>query len=524
MSQSTAGSNVHVVAVHDNIYWTDGSDFYAPGSGTSLLTLTNTHVVSMGNNIYALDATGSVIQISPTWSTTQISAPASTYDNMWAVKSRIVAADGNELYQTDATTPTLLLTLPADETVTDVIDAGAYVLVFATSGSIYTLTLDDSLALIVTGESPFLGETPQHGVYSQDTLGIATTEAVEAGGTILRFYSAELNDSGIPVNNQLIYQVGDVDSTTDYTADFMYATRDSIYLATQSDLDADVKQLWRFYLPTAGYARDLEIDSGGLAIESVADAAGRLWLSVNTLGIFKEQDTYTASGYMIGPVADFSSSDAKQWVESYVSTAPIPAGTKLELHQSIDPEDLTRPDSNSWQVAQTMRNGDSERSNEFNAIADSRWHLAKVVWFSDAAKATTPEFLTYSFRALPNPNRDRLYLIPVNVSDQYESPGRSSRRVPGRGQAVYDALLQYEGESVTFGVFAMDLEIVGVVERIESTLETYPDRGSRTNVLNLYIRGKPQTATKGYGTITSGFGFAIDQFGISMFAKGETDT
>lgn len=523
LEQASAASKVHVVDVGDDVFWTDGSNFYAVGSGTSLLALTNTHVVSMGNNIYALDATGSVIQISPAWSTTQISAPASTYTDMWAVKSRILAVDGNELYETDPTTPILILTLPDDDTVTDVVDADEFVLVFSTSGSIYTLTLDDSLALIVVAESPLEGETPRHGAYAQSVLGYATTETVEAGGTILRFYSAALSDSGVPIDKQLVYQVGDTETTTTYDADFMYATRDSIYLATQSDLDTDMQQLWRFYLPTMGYARDLEIDSTGLPVESIAEAADRLWLSVNTKGIYKEQDTYVSSGYFIGPAADFSSSDLKQWIESYLRMSVIPAGTQAELYESVDIEDLTKPDSLSWEISTTLRFGATERTNQFNAIADSRYHLAKVILRSSSGGAETPQFNSYSFRALPNPNRDRLYLIPVNASDQYESPGRRAQRIPGRGQAIYDALLRYEGESVTFGIYSMNLQVVGVVERIEATAKTFPDRGSVPEVVNLHIRGKQRTANQGYGTTTSGYGFAIDTFGISMFAKGADD-
>jgi hypothetical protein len=522
LSQSSGATNVWVASVNDVPYWSNGTAIYEHSTLRESIALTQ--MVAMGNDLYGLASTG-VIRTTPgLWSNSVIDSTI-TYQKIWGIKARILAVDDNVLYQTDPTTPTPVLTLPDNDTVTDVIDAGAYILVLTTTGDIYTLTLDDSLAIVPIGTSPFIGEIPHRGAYSQDVLGIVTEQSVPAGGTILRFYAGTLSDQGTPQNMQLVYQLGSEEETIDFTADAVFASRDSLYVLTQSELETNVSNLWRYYLPTRGYARDMEIPTAGGGQSSGVYAAGRIYLGVSTKGLYAEQATYVTSGYCIGPAADFATSDPKQWVSAYLQGMEIPTGCTMQLYESTILEDLQDPNSATWLEVLTMVNATGlEKESVTTPAGNAVYHMGKFVLYANGDQSESPSFRSYSFRALPTPDRDVLIRIPVNVSDQYESPGKRAATVLGRGKAILDALLRYEGRNVNFGIYRTGFDFIGVVERIETASPALLQRGSPFAVAFMLIRGKETTVSTGYGTETSNAGWGIDPWAISAWAIGEADS
>lgn len=507
-------------------YLRAGAIWSNPSSPSNEAALSNaTAMVAMGNSLYTLDPANGVRKY-PVSTFTPESISATIYDDIWAAKSRIFASDGNDLYDTSAET-TPVLSIPTGETFHDVIDVGPAVLAFTSSGSIHALTLDQDLSVVTAGETKFVDEIPLMAVESFGMIGLVTAEPTEAGGKVARFYTAELGLSGgyELANIQLIYQRGDRTTTKDLTPHAIHGTRDSIYCAIPEE-DSDELTLWRYYLPTAGYARAHTFDPAiARTINNFIEVDDRMWIAVAGDDLWQETDEYVAEGYVIGPLADFFTSDDKQWVGADITGGVTPVGGYLELYDTTNPALILEPDSTSWRLVHQLASGDTTNTTQTLTGRSSRFHAAKLVWRSPATRIETPSFQSYSFRALPAPQRDILLRIPINVSDQIESRGRRATRIPGRGKALEDALRAYEGKHVLIELYRPELEIRGLIEKFESTIQTIPNQGSVRSVMYARIRGTRLTDKAGYGGAvqTDGASLGQDILGIAILGIGEIE-
>jgi len=141
---------------------------------------------------------------------------------------------------------------------------------------------------------------------------------------------------------------------------------------------------------------------------------------------------------------------------------------------------------------------------------------------SDASRILTPGFRSYSFRALPNPNRDILKRIPINVSDQVETYGKRAITVPGRGAVVEAHLRAFEGEYVIVELFREGLRLQSLIERFESTMEIMPARGSIRRVMYMVIRGTTIISDGSTGAVSSGLSLGQNTLGLSPLGVGGT--
>ena len=408
------------------------------------------------------------------------------------------------------------------------IDVGPAIMTISTHGEIHFLALDAELALVNAGEQDFLpGEIPVLATHTFGVIGLATAQPNNAGGVVGRFYTANLGLGGTYAlqNVQLEYQLGDFENPYDYTPQAMTATRDSIFMATDGDelegAGAGLVQVWRYYLPTGGYARYHDFNAGSAQVTDMVQVNDRMYYSCPGTYLRSEQDTYVNEGYFIGPVADFFTSDDKQWVSAELSgTVPLSGGF-IDLYDTTDPSLIELPESSSWVFVQTIGLGTAQTVDTPLSGRNSRWHVAKVVLRSDSSRVDSPTFKSYSFRALPAPERDVLLRIPINVSDQIESQGRRAIVVPGRGKAMEDALRAYEGRYVLIELFRPELEIRGLIEKFESTIETISNRGSVRKVMYARIRGTRVQASSGLViTTTSGASLGQWQFATQPFSSG----
>jgi hypothetical protein len=395
--------------------------------------------------------------------------------------------------------------------------------VFTTAGSIYSLVVDDTLALSIAGESSWLDEVPIMAAESFGVIGIVTSEPNPNSGVITRLYTASLGASYSIDNLQLIFQVGDRDTTDDLTAYSITSTRDSFYVAIP-DEGANTATAWRYFLPTGGYSRSYQFEtSTAHAVTSMVWASGAMWASVASEGLWAEQDTYVTSGYVIGPLADFFSSESKQWISGEI-TGRSPAGCALDLYDTNDESLIESPQDSQWALVATIREaGISEKRNDIVGRR-GRYHAAKVEMASDGSRLTTPELVSYSFRAFASPNRDTLLRIPINVSDQIESPGKRAITIKGRGEAIEAALRAYEGESVLIELYRPALRLQGMIEQFEETLVTLPIRGSVGKVMYARVRGSEQSATIYSPATTSGASLGQDLLGVIGLGMGDPIT
>ena len=514
-----------VCTVDGTVYFARAAGIYTTSGQQAALTGI-TKMVAMGNSLYTLDGVNGVRQY-PVSTFTPSSVSATAFDEIWAVKSRIVGASGHLLYDTDAVAGGLILSIPTGEYITAVIDAGPAILVFGSNGYIYALTLDQDLALVSAGQTKFVDEVPLMATESFGIIGLVTAESTEAGGKVTRFYTGQLGLSGSYALEglQLQYQVGDRYTTDDHTAHSMLGTRDSIYVAIPEEGSTEIT-LWRYYLPTGGYARSHTVDPGAgtNVLQSFVQVDDRFYLAINGDDLWEETDEYVAVGWAIGPLADFYTADAKQWVGAELSGLVSTSGSFLELYDTTDPEILDDPDSSSWRFVFALGAGDLEQATSVLTGRNARWHAAKIVWRSPSDRLTTPRFRSYSFRALPAPERDVLIEVPLNISDQIESRGRRATRIPGRGKAIENALRAYEGKHVLIEFYRPELEIRGLIERFSENIETVSNQGSVGLVMYARIRGTRLQESVGYSAeVTAGVSFGQDRFGWAPFAIGDPD-
>ena len=514
---SSDGDNAMAV-VGTDIYVSDDATLYkSADAGQSWSTVSTGltagyHIKGLaahGTTLYIVANNGSAGEIE-TWdgSTSTQKATTGVFDGIWSVKGKFLVSIGTALREYDGATTvaSAAITLPAGDTWTDVIDAGAVVLATATDGRIYSLK-DVSGAFTSKGQTEISGEKPISITESQGQIFYGTREDTTTSKAIGRFYRATLtvaDDLYVLGNNQLIKE-WNVDST-DSSPYQLLATRDSVYMGIR---EASNSYLWRYYLPTAGIARDLKFDSAGL-VKGLGIVNEKLQATVQGQGTYYETANYEAEGYVITANADFFTAEQKQWVEAQVETPDISTGQTVELHVTDDIAGITSSTHSSWDKVINQQSGSGTVEVQVDKI--SRYGAMKIVLKSQGS-TTAPEVNSISYRALARPELV-VVQIPVNISDRVERPFRKPITVKNLGETIYQSLKDKEGTPVTLEIYDPSEVIRGVVESIQYPIQANPNVGSVTQYAVITVRGTRQEI---YGTVTSGDAPGINSYGIMRF-------
>jgi len=306
-------------------------------------------------------------------------------------------------------------------------------------------------------------------------------------------------------NRQLVKEW--VISGVNTTPHAMFVSRDSVLMGVREGTNET--NLWRYYLPTGGLARDLQTTGNGL-VNGITQFGGKFLTCVSGSDIYMEQTTYESEGYLITSAADFFTAESKQFVGAEISTNSLPSSTQVDLLYSTKFEDLDNPEALTFTTAieQISGIGDDEKQ-----IAEvSRYIIGKVVLKSTDG-LSSPKVKSIQFRALARPELV-VAQIPINISDRVERPGRKPIRVKGLGDALYNALRQKEGNSVTLEIFQPNEIIRGVVEQISYPIQSNDVVGSDTHYAIITVRGTRQDTLK---DVTSANTAGIAAFGIMRF-------
>jgi len=255
----------------------------------------------------------------------------------------------------------------------------------------------------------------------------------------------------------------------------MFVSRDSIYCGIKES--GSESYLWRYYLPTAGFARDLEINHSGsssnakvLGVTRANDGStSKFIIAVEGEAMYKETSTYSSEGYVVTAAADFYTAEEKQFVGAKVSTLNLGENTSVELKYSNKFEDLDNPENGSYLQAIVQNSGSGDLEKQINPVA--RYIIGKLILKSETG-INTPKVKSLEFRALARPELV-VAQIPINISDRVERPGRKPVLVKGLGDKLYSKLRELEGDAITLQIFQPNEVIRGVVERV-----TYPISGS----------------------------------------------
>ncbi len=515
---TTLGTNGYMQQLDGTIFYADGADLKkiatpltgdvstdgTPSAGNDI-----TGLAIMGNQLFIV-ANGVIYQRTSAGTYGSGYNSDNTYSKLWAAKGRLIVSDtSGVLYEIEPSSPTagndtVIHSLRNGRNWTDVCDAGAVVLACADDGYIYSLT-DESSNLTLKGQTFIEGEIPNAIDTAQGFIFFGTYENT-ASGKIGRLYRADITNANnlyVLVNSQLIKQWGDGTTTLDQAPYRIVSTRDSIYTGIIDS--ASKTNFWRYYLPTGGIARDLEFGESGV-VKGIAVYSDRLFATVSGGGIYRETANYVSSGYIITALADFFTSEDKQWVGAKLNTNDVSSGT-VQLSTSTIATDINDSSSSTWQsqvIINSGRGGEEEVMN----LVDGRWIAGKIDISTDD-QAQSPELLSFAIRGFQLVN-DLIVEIPVNISDHIERPYRKRIRVNGQGELVYQALRNKEGKNVQLEIYRPDTLLRGIIENVSSPIEEISPRGSVTVYCLVKFRGSKviqiSTAGEGLGIALLGVG------------------
>jgi hypothetical protein len=240
-------------------------------------------------------------------------------------------------------------------------------------------------------------------------------------------------------------------------------------------------------------------------ITQTGTTGGKFIILISGVGVYKQTDTFVSTGYIISALADFYTSEKKQWVGAKLNTNGVSSGT-IALATTTIPNDINNSASITWtpQISVASGTGGEE---EVLELVQGRWMSAKLtITTSDTSQS--PELLSFAVRGFQLVN-DLVVDMPINISDQVERPFRKALRVNGQGDLIYQALRNKEGQNVQLEIFRPDTLLRGIIENVSSPIEEISPRGSVTQYCLVRFRGSKVIATS-----ASGEGLAIGLLGV----------
>ena len=470
---------------------TDGGDTWSTQSENLTAGYKITGLAAHGTDLYITANNGSAGEIEklPDGGTSSQLMSAAIYDKIWSVKGQFLVSIGNAIhsYNGNTTVGSAIITLPTGQTFTDVCDAGAVILATATDGYIYSIK-DVAGTFTAKGQTEISGEIPTCIAESQGLVFYGTKETQTGSTTIGRFYRAQItvaDDLYVLGDNQLIKEWEN--SSIDSSPKKLYVDRDSVYTGIkESTTEAN---LWRYYLPTGGLSRSYKCDisSGTLdVISGIENVNSKFVVLVQQEGVFLQQSTYESEGYVILPNVDFFTSDEKQWVGTTVEHETIEDARRVQCFISTKFEDINNAASTNWLLTNDSSTGRGNQESQINE--NSRYLSTKIVLQANGDFSGSPAFNSVAIRALPRP-QVVVVDLPINISDQVERPGRKRIQVKNLGEAIYQELKEFEGDSVTLEIYDPAETIRGVVESVAYPIINNASIGSVTQYCTVRVKG-----------------------------------
>jgi hypothetical protein len=508
----TYTNNYITQTTNGNIYVTDGTTVHEYDATlqtwSSILAATNnathnfTGIVAFGNDLFLTTANGisgsqlihydgSSWTVETTHQTTNggltgiwfakntlfISGNDGTAEHIWDISPFNKTWSNSDLQNADA-----IVEVEPTHEITGVIDGGAVVLASSTDGNVYSFKLSSGV-FVNQGQTKIPFEEVHSIAAAEGIIFFGTKENTRNVGRLYRADLVAADDLYVLANRQLIKEW--VFDNVDTTPHAMFVSRDSVYMGVKEDTNE--VNLWRYYLPTGGLARDLQT-VGNSYVSGITQSDGKFVIVVEGSDVYKETSTYEAEGYLVLSAADFFTAESKQFVGAEISTVTMPADTQVSLQYSTRFEDLDAPESAIFTNALTQLGGTGDEEKQIAEVA--RYIIGKVILRSTDG-VSTPKVKSVQFRALARPELV-VAQIPINISDRVERPGRKPIKVKGLGDTLYKALRAKEGDSVTLEIFEPQEIIKGVVEQISYPIQSNDVVGSDTMYAIITVRGTRQ--------------------------------
>ena len=529
----TSTNNYMTQTTNGYLYVTDATSVYQStdnGETWTVMTSTGitkniTGIAAFGNSIYVTTATGTAssqfVHYEPGghgWAIHNTAFNTSGgLTGVWFVKNTLFVTgnDGTAEYVWEgdpfadswasafAPVDAIIEVEPTHE-ITGIVDGGAVVLASSTDGNVYSFKLSSGV-FVNQGQTKIPFEQVHSIAASEGIIFLGTQEVSREVGRLYRAELVNADDLYVLANRQLIKEW--IVDGYDACPHSMFVSRDSVYMGVQEGLNE--VNLWRYYLPTGGLARDLQTGGNGL-VYGITQSNGKFIVSVSGSDVYKETSTYEAEGYVVLSAADFFTAESKQFVGAEISTNNLPANTQVDLLYSTKFEDLDNPEAVTFTTAIEQISGVGDVEKQIAEV--SRYIIGKVVLKSTTG-LNTPKVKSVQFRALARPELV-VVQIPINISDRVERPGRKPLRVKGLGDALYKSLRDKEGTSVTLEIFQPQEIIRGVVEQISYPIQSNEVVGSDTHYAIITVRGTRQPSLEDVTSINT---VGIAAYGIMRF-------
>tara|TARA_B100000214_G_scaffold345798_1_gene295956 strand:+ start:1476 stop:3443 length:1968 start_codon:yes stop_codon:yes gene_type:complete len=514
-NKSFSGTNNYITqTTNGDIYVTDTTNIHkytasstswsTIAAGTSGATHNFTGIAAFGNGFYATTANGTsgsqLIKYDGSSYTTLTTAQSSSggLTGVWYVKNRlwITGNDGTAEYiwekspfdawsVSNLADADSIVEVEPTHSFTGIVDGGAAVLAASTDGTVYSFKLSSNV-FVNQGQTKIPYEEVHSIAAAEGIIFLGTKEVSRNVGRLYRLELVAADNLYVLANRQLIKEWV---TAVDTTPKAMFVSRDSVYIGIKEATNET--NLWRYYLPTGGLARDLQTVGNGF-VQGIVQSNGKFVICVAGSDVYIETSTYESTGYLITSAADFFTAESKQFVGAEISTKELPDNTSVELLFSNNFEDLDSPGSSNYERAINQVSGTGDNEVQIKPIA--RYIIGKLILNSDGVD--TPKVKSLQFRALARPELV-VAQIPINISDRVERPGRTPVKVKELGDALYNELRLLEGDAVTLEIFDPNEVIKGVVESISYPVISNSERGSVTQIAILTVRGtRQQTITE----------------------------
>ena len=504
LAQTTNGDVYVTDTTNIHKYNASSSSWSTIAAGTSGASHNFTGIAAFGNGLYLTTANGTsgsqLIKFDgSSWSTlTTAQSSSGGLTGVWYVKNRlwISGNDGTAEYLWEKSPfdawntgwladGDTIVEIEPTHSITGVVDGGAAVLASSTDGTVYSFKLS-SAVFVNQGQTKIPYEEIHSIAAAEGIIFIGTKEVSRDVGRLYKLELVAADNLYVLANRQLIKEWV---TAVDTTPKAMFVSRDSVYIGIKEATNET--NLWRYYLPTGGLARDLQTVGNGF-VQGIVQSNGKFVICVAGSDVYIETSTYESTGYLITSAADFFTAESKQFVGAEISTKELPDNTSVELLFSNNFEDLDTPGSSNYERAINQVSGTGDNEVQIKPIA--RYIIGKLILNSDGVD--TPKVKSLQFRALARPELV-VAQIPINISDRVERPGRTPVKVKELGDALYNELRLLEGDAVTLEIFDPNEVIKGVVESISYPVISNSERGSVTQIAILTVRGtRQQTITE----------------------------
>lgn len=495
---ASAGASQLLIGVNTGVLHASGSTLtYVPSSGAPVAVTwggsgTITSITSDGANYYVADSTGIYKGALPSGAGSKIWDTGDTTIVRW-VKSRLMATIGKAIYELTGTGPTLPTPVdsgaarPSNWTWTDITEGPTAIYLSGYAGdqsTIERITVDSTTTTVTLDVPTVVADMPRSELVRSLYSYVGAYLMV---GTSKGLRVAVMNDTNgtLTLGPQIV-------QTTDGVLDVV-AIDSYVYLTVGSKGEAgDGVQRAGLYRMDLGRtingsqlqfasAPDLVAPSGtGGQATQVTVAGGKLWFSVNGSGVYRQQDTYVAEGWIQTGRIRLGTVEPKSWqdvrligTKNMTGSATAYASTSGEGNPS------------SWTQTLTVTGSNFDDVGTLGSVAtlpQGDFYMA-IKLTAPAGRATTPIVNGFQVRAIPAPARTELLSVPVLCYDfeldrqgvRYGSKGGSYARfklLKAMEQAT--ALVQFR--DYTTGELAS-----AYIERVSYARTTPPTRNVSGN-------------------------------------------